>query len=189
MNNDQKILVLGLLGLAAYYLYKNQPSTFTDVETAAQGAASDVEAATVGWKNAGSGPTWVPVLNQYEAEYGLPQDILAATAYQESRFIENVIRGLTPSSDGLSLGIMQLQTQFYPSLVGPGIPVPYTNQNVSDQINMAAQVFASNYAVLGSWEATIAAWNQGLAGVQRNGITSTSYVANIIANAPAASIS
>jgi Transglycosylase SLT domain len=173
-------LALGSLGI--WYVLNNQ----TDVETAAQAAQSDLEAAVLGWKNAGSGPTWVPILNQAEEQYGLPQDILAATAYQESSFIENVIRGLKPSSDGLSLGIMQLQTQFFPSLVGPSVPVPYTDQNVSDQINAAAQVFAENFAALGNWEQTIAAYNQGLAGVQRNGITSVSYVQNIVGNAPAA---
>ena len=140
----------------------------------------------MGWKNAVSGPTWVPILNEAEVSYGLPQDILAATAFQECSFIENIIRGLTPSSDGLSLGIMQLQTQYYPSLVGPGVPVPYTDQNVSDQISQAGQVFAQNYAALQDWPATIAAWNQGLTGVQRNGITSVAYVDKILSNAPAA---
>lgn len=182
MNQDQKFLLLLAAGGAAWYLYANNG----DPETAAQNFTSDVQAVTMGWKNAGSGPTWVPILNQCEAQYGLPQDILAAVAYQESSFIENVIRGITPSSDGLSLGIMQLQTQYYPNLVGPSVPVPYTDQNVSDQINEAGQVFASNYAALGSWPATIAAWNQGLSGVQNNGITSVKYVNNILANAPAA---
>ena len=184
MNQNQKFLLLLLTGGAAYYLYNNNG----DPETAVQNFTSDIQAATMGWKNAGSGPTWVPILNEAEQVYGLPTDMLAAVAYQESGFIENVIRGLTPSSDGLSLGIMQLQTQYYPNLVGPSVPVPYTDQNVSDQINEAGQVFASNYAVLGSWPATIAAWNQGLSGVQRNGITSTTYVNNILGNAPAANV-
>ncbi len=140
----------------------------------------------MGWKNAGSGPTWVPILNDAENQYGLPPDILAATAFQESGFVENVIRGLEPSSDGLSLGMMQLETRYYPSLVGPAVPVPYTDQNVSDQINQAAQVFHDNFAVLQSWPATIAAYNQGLSGVQHNGITSTKYVRNVLGNAPAA---
>lgn len=183
--NNRQLLILLLGGTAAYYLYQQNG----DPVAAYQNAESDVTAAIAGWKSAGSGPTWVPILNECEQAYGLPQDMLAAVAYQECSFIENVIRGLTPSSDGLSLGIMQLQTRYYPSLVGPSVPVPYTDQNVSDQINEAGQVFASNYAVLGSWEATIAAWNQGLAGVQQNGITSTRYVANIVANAPAAAVS
>ena len=177
--------MLAVLGGIAWYVYENEPQ----FQTAVQGAASQVTAAVAGWKNAGSGPTWVPVLNQAEQQYGLPADMLAAIAYQESSFIENVIRGITPSSDGLSLGIMQLQTQYYPSLVGPNVPVPYTDQNVTDQIAQAAQVLASNFSQLNSWEDTIASWNQGLSGVQNNGITSTQYVANIIANAPAAAVS
>lgn len=185
MNDSQKLLLLVGFGGLAYYLYQTQPA----VSTAVQGAASQLQAATIGWQNAGSGPTWVPVLNQCEQSYGLPQDILAATAFAECSFIENIIRGIQPSSDGLSLGIMQLQTQYYPNLVGPSVPVPYTDQNVTDQISQAGQVFAANYAALGSWEETIAAWNQGLSGVQNNGITSTAYVAGILANAPAAAVS
>ncbi len=196
MNGEQKVIVLLGLSALAYYFYKNNSQFAQTVDNAgsqltyaAQSAVSTVQAAVSGWQNAGSGPTWVPVLNQCEQLYGLPTNILAATAYQECNFIENVIRGLTPSSDGLSLGIMQLQTQYYGNLVGPSIPVPYTDQNVTDQIDEAGQVFASNYAALGSWEATIAAWNQGLSGVQNNGITSVQYVQNIIANAPAAAVS
>jgi hypothetical protein len=180
----ERILWWGIIGVAGYWLYKNSDA----VAGAADLASSAVTAAVLGWKSAGSGPTWVPVCNQIEAQYELPADILAATAYQECDFIEAYIRGTRPSSDGLSLGIMQLQTRYYPSLVGPGVPVPYTDQNVTDQIDMAGQVFASNYASLQSWPATIAAWNQGLAGVQSNGITSTQYVANVLGNAPAANV-
>jgi Transglycosylase SLT domain len=182
--NGKQIVLFGLGAAAIYYIVTNQ----NDVETAMQAAGSDLTAAIIGWKSAGSGPQWVPVLNQAEVTYGLPPDMLAAVAYQECSFIENVIRGLTPSSDGLSLGIMQLQTQYYPALVGPGVPVPYTDQNVSDQISQAGQVFASNYAALQSWPATIAAWNQGLTGVENNGITSVAYVQKILANAPAANV-
>lgn len=182
MNTAKKLMLLTIGGVAVYYLVQNQGNP----TTAWQALSSDVTAALNGWKAAGSGPQWVPVLNAYEAQYGLPADLLAATAYQESSFIENVIRGITPSSDGLSLGIMQLQTQFYPALVGPSVPVPYSDAAVTAQIAQAAQVFASNYRALGSWPAAVAAWNQGLSGVQSNGITSVAYVNDIIANAPAA---
>ena len=185
MNAEQKLILLAVLGGIAWYVYENEPQ----VQTAVQTAGSQVTAAVAGWKNAGSGPAWVPVLNQAEQQYGLPADMLAAIAYQECSFVENIIRGITPSSDGLSLGIMQLQTQYYPSLVGPSVPVPYTDQNVTDQIAEAAQVLASNFQTLGSWEETIASYNQGLSGVQTNGITSTQYVQNVIANAPAAAVS
>jgi Transglycosylase SLT domain len=184
VNTQQKIVLLGLAGLATWYYLENQD----DVNTAAQGVWSDAVAAVAGWQNAGSGPTWIPILNQAEQSYGLPQNLLAAVAYQESSFIENVIRGITPSSDGLSLGMMQLQTRYYPSLVGPGVAVPYTDQNVSDQISEAGQIFATNYQALGSWPQTISAYNEGLSGVQTNGILDTAYVSSILANAPAANV-
>lgn len=184
--NTKQILLLGLGGAAIYYIVTHQ----NDVATAAQAAASDVEAYTMGWKNAGSGPQWVPILNQAEISYGLPQDILAATAYQECSFIENVIRGIKSSSAG-ALGILQMEPQFYAEV---RVPVPFTDQDVSAQISRAGQVFASNYAVLGSWPLTIAAWNAGLGEIEKaGGIPPASmdpetgpYVANVLANAPAA---
>lgn len=184
MNQIQKAVLFLLGGGALYYLAQNN----FDPNAAVDSASSDLQAVVMGWKNAGSGPTWVPVLNAAELQYGLPTDMLAAMAYQESGFIEAVIRGTRPSSDGLSLGIMQLQTLYYPSLVGPGVPVPYTDQEVTDQITEAASVCASNYAALGAWPETIAAYNQGLTGVQTNGITSTGYVNNVLGNAPAANV-
>jgi membrane-bound lytic murein transglycosylase MltF len=176
-NSSLPWILLGV-GAVAYIVY-NQGSVTDEVEQ----AESDVTATLYGWKAAGSGPVWVPYLNQVEQQFGFPADILAATAYQESSFKEGVIRGTTPSSDGLSLGIMQLQTKYYPSVQ---VATPFTDADVEQQIQDAATTFQTNYAALGSWPETIAAYNQGLSGVQNNGITSTQYVANILANAPAA---
>lgn len=192
MTRTQWLIVgLGTLGIAYLFYNRTQVGQVSDsvgntIGDAVSNVTDTIKAAVAGWKNVGSGPQWVPVLNQIEAKYNLPPDILAATAYQESGFKEKNIRGLQLSSDGLSLGIMQLQTRYFPDLVGPSVPVPYTDQNVIDQIEKAAQIFESNYNALGNWPATIAAFNQGLTGVQRNGITSTKYVANIVGNAPSA---
>ena len=196
MNDKQKVLLLLGLGAAAWWYYTQQSGgggccpvvcgNCPPNNSNSPGVFTNVQAAVVGWQNVGSGPTWVPYINSVEQQYGFPQDMLAAVAFQESSFNEGVIRGTTPSSDGLSLGIMQLQTQYYPQLVGPCVPVPYQDSDVQNQINEAASVFQTNYASLGSWPATIAAWNQGLSGVQKNGITSTKYVNNILGNAPAA---
>lgn len=190
MNTNQKILVLGLLGAAAYYLYKQQPDTFTDIETAAQGAESDVVAATAGYKSAGSGPTWVPILNAAEQQYGLPMDLLTALAYQESSFIENVIRGIKASSAG-ALGMMQLMPQYYPSV---NVPKPFQDSDVEAQITDAANTLLTNYNSTNSWTLAIAAYNAGLGAVQnaggipQNGQT-PAYVAGILSNAPAAAVS
>lgn len=188
MNNKKALLFLLFGGAAAYYWYENYGPGSGGSGSNSPGIGTQMLAAVAGWQNVGSGPTWVPYINSVEEQYGFPQNILAAVAYQESSFIEAVIRGTQPSSDGLSLGIMQLQTQYYPDLVGPAVAVPYQDSDVQNQINEAASVFQSNYAALNSWPQTIAAWNQGLSGVQNNGITSTSYVNNILANAPAANV-
>lgn len=193
MNQQQKILLLAFAGIGAYWWYTQQGGASCPIVCGncppssgnCPGIGTQLLATVQGWQNVGSGPTWVPVLNQYEQQYGLPANILAATAYQESSFNENVIRGLTPSSDGLSLGIMQLQTQYYPSVQ---VATPFQDSDVEQQISDAANVFATNYASLGSWPQTIAAFNQGLSGVQQNGITSVNYVNNILANAPAANV-
>jgi Transglycosylase SLT domain len=193
MNTKQKVALILLGGAVAYYLYEQYggggcccPVVCGNCPPSSgngPGIGTSIMSAVQGWKNVNSGPTWVPVLNQYEQQNNLPADILAATAYQESAFDENVIRGLKASSDGLSLGIMQLQTAYFPSV---NVATPFADSDVEAQIAAAAQVFVTNYAALGSWPETIAAFNQGLAGVQKNGITSTKYVNNITGNAPAA---
>jgi soluble lytic murein transglycosylase-like protein len=201
MTRGEKVLVM--LGLAAVgvYIYENYFSgsgwassgcPITDAETTAQAAESQVQAAVSGWQAAGSGPTWVPILNQYESQYGFPQNMLAALAFQESSFIENIIRGKQASSAG-ALGMMQLMPQYYSTLVGPsGAAVPYQDSDVEAQIDAACQTFQTNYNSLGSWPLAIAAYNAGLGavnnagpGIPQNGQT-PAYVAGILANAPAA---
>jgi soluble lytic murein transglycosylase-like protein len=189
VTNNGKLFLWGLGAVAVYYLYQNNG----DVSTAASNAVSDVQSAVLGWKNAGSGPVWVPILNQAEGTYGLPQDMLAALAYQESSFIENVIRGLHPSTAG-ALGMMQLMPEWYSTLVGPsGAIVPYQDSDVQNQINAAAQTLVANFNATDSWPLAIAAYNAGLSAVQNadgipnNGQT-PAYVAGILANAPAANV-
>ncbi len=147
---------------------------------------NNAAAMVMDYKSVGSGPVWVPVLNQVETNFGFPQDLLCAVAFTESSFSESVIRGETPSSDGLSLGIMQLQTAFYQSV---NVPVPFTDIDVQNQIMDAANTFQTNYTALGSWPLAIAAYNAGLHAIQTAGsITNPSYVAKVLANAPAANV-
>jgi soluble lytic murein transglycosylase-like protein len=185
MSNRTNFLWLALGAVGIYYIYSNRQQ----VGTAMQQIGSTVTAAVSGWKTAGSGPTWIPILNATETQFNLPTDMLAALAYQESSFIENVIRGLQPSSAG-ALGMMQLMPQYYDAQVGPAVPTPYSDDAVNAQIQAAAQTLASNYNTLGSWELAVAAYNAGVGAVQKaggipqNGQT-PAYVAGIEANAPA----
>lgn len=117
----------------------------------------------VDWKSEGSGPTWVPVLYLAEAEVGLPQDLLASIAYQESHFREDIIRGTTASRAG-ALGMMQLMPRFFPSVRAP---VPFTDNDVSNQIEDAAHQMAALFQSTQDWDLAIAAYNAGLGNVHK----------------------
>ena len=65
------------------------------------------------WKEVDEGPKWVPILNQTEVTYGIPTDLLARVAYQESHFRPDIISGSTRSPAG-AVGIMQLIPKWFP---------------------------------------------------------------------------
>jgi hypothetical protein len=134
------------------------------------------------WHQINSGPAWVKLLHHVENQYGFPHDMLAAIAFVESSFEEGVIRGLVPSSDGLSLGLMQLETEYYPSV---RVPVPFKDDDIYFQIMEAAQTMRTNYAALRAWPLAIAAYNAGLSAVER-GARDEPYVAKVLTYAPAA---
>jgi soluble lytic murein transglycosylase-like protein len=180
--NVSKLFILSITGAIIYYIVRNP----TEVQTAAQAAQSEVQAAMSGWKTAGEGPTWLPILNEAEAAYGLPTDMLARQAYQESSFIENVIRGIKKSSAG-ALGILQLMPQYFLTV---NVPTPYTDTDVSNQISEAAKQMATLYKSTSDWSLALAAYNAGLGNVQKYGgippfPETQSYVASIVADVPA----
>lgn len=140
----------------------------------------------VDWKSAGSGPQWVPVLNQAEQQYGLPADLLARVAYQESSFRESVIRGTTPSPAG-ALGMMQMLPRYFSSVRAP---VPFSDGAVRAQIGQAAQQLSSLYSQFGDWSLALAAYNAGAGNVEKYGgippfAETQNYVAQISADVPA----
>src|SRR5205085_2244103 len=103
-------------------------STFGDVTAA-------VESAIVGWKNVGSATDWLPALAAAERSHGLPTDILARMAYEESHFREEIIRGSLASPAG-ALGLMQLEPVYFNSV---NVPLPFSDNDVRAQIADAAQ--------------------------------------------------
>jgi soluble lytic murein transglycosylase-like protein len=134
------------------------------------------------WHQVNSGPAWIKLLHHVENQYGFPHDLLAAIAFVESSFDEGVIRGLVPSSDGLSLGLMQLEKEFYSSV---RVPAPFTDFNVYSQIIDAATTMETNHSVLHTWPLAIAAYNAGLTAVQ-DGFLDQVYVAKVLKYAPEA---
>lgn len=188
----------GLAAAIGLYLYSRTQSwqaassSAADL-TASLGTSISEDFSAVGntlglveWKNVGEGPTWVPLLNQVEGQYGLPADLLARVAYQESSFREGVIRGTTASSAG-ALGIMQLEPAYFSSVRAA---VPFSDSDVRAQIDQAAQNLSSLYNEFGDWSLALAAYNAGAGNVKKYGgvppFTETqNYVADITADVPA----
>ncbi len=186
---DLTLLVgLGIGGALLYWLVNRQSAAPASFAANPITSISDaVVSAVSGWKNVGSGPTWVPVLNATEQQLGIPTDLLARLAYQESHFREEIIRGTLASPAG-ALGIMQLMPQFFSSVAAAK---PYTDDAVNAQIAEGAANLVSQYESFGSWDLALAAYNAGPGAVQKAGgipaFTETqNYVAQILADVPAA---
>ena len=144
-------------GVAAWYFLTQTAPGESAVET--------VTAAVAGWQNVNEGPTWVPVINQTEQALGLPANLLARQAYQESRFRPDVIAGTDVSSAG-ALGILQLEPAFFSS-VGPSVAIPYTAADTTAQISQAGQEMQSLYNQFGDWGLALAAYNWGSGNVSK----------------------
>lgn len=194
MTRGETAFLLGLGGAIAWIYY--QQSQMPDVSSDATSFVDDplssiseaVVSSTTGWKNVGQAAQWLPDLNAAEIQYGIPQDLLARIAYQESRFRPDIISGVKASSAG-ALGLMQLMPQYYQSV---RVPRPFTIGDVQAQILEAAQDLMTNYNSLGNWPQAVAAYNAGLHTIQAgnasaaNKAKTASYVAAIIADIPAA---
>jgi soluble lytic murein transglycosylase-like protein len=193
------VLVVGLVGLAAWYLYENADELgltagggfLTGVENDFETGVSDVEAATLGWASVGQGPVWVPVINQAESAAGIPANLLARMAYEESSFRQDVIDGSIASSAGAQ-GILQLEPASFPAL---RLTPPYSTQDTSDQISAAAAYLSQLYSEFGDWSQAVGAYNAG-PGTMSNALSSgaalpqetINYVSQIFADVPVAAV-
>jgi soluble lytic murein transglycosylase-like protein len=191
MTNNEKtvLMLLGAAGIA-YWWWSQSSSTSTsgspsDATSFLNNPLAAVAELVTPWKSAGQASTWLPLLNTAEQTAGIPTDLLARIAYQESRFREDVIRGTTPSSAG-ALGMMQLMPQYFLSVRQP---IPFMDTDVGNQITEAANYLAANYAQLGDWALATAAYNAGVAAVKKYGGVppfpeTQQYVAQITADLP-----
>lgn len=138
------------------------------------------------WKLQGSGPRWIPVLAQAERDCAIPTDLLCRIAYQESSFIEAIIRGLKPSPAG-ALGMMQLMPKYFASVRQPP---PFSDDEVEEQVSEAADFLVALQRSTHDWRLTVAAYNAGLGNVEKyHGVPpfqeTQNYVAAITADVPA----
>jgi soluble lytic murein transglycosylase-like protein len=146
-----------------------------------------VTAAVSGWQNVEQGPVWVPVINQAESAAGIPANLLARMAYQESHFRPDVIDGTTASPAG-ALGILQLMPQYFDTVQ---VATPFTTADTVAQITQAAQQLATLYGTFSDWTLAVAGYNAGAGTVTKyiNGTgalpaETQAYVADVIADVP-----
>lgn len=131
------------------------------------------------WKQSDNAQTYLPSINYAEDAYGLPRDLLARMAYQESHFRDDIIDGSTRSSAGAT-GLMQMIPTYFP---GVDLTDPYAS------IERAAQYMAQLYRQFGSWKLAAAAYNAGPGNVQKYGgippfAETQRYVAEIFGDLP-----
>jgi membrane-bound lytic murein transglycosylase MltF len=188
--------VLGIIaagGVVAWVIYQLQARGTTDsaVDSSAAGLAQsgveDVQAAIAGWQTVGEGPTWVPVLNQAEQQLGIPTNLLARVAYQESHFRADIITGETVSPAG-ALGLMQLEPAYFSTVQ---VAVPFQASDTEAQITQAGQDLLQQYNQFHDWGLALAAYNDGggnisayLAGTHTLPAETTTYVAEILTDVP-----
>jgi soluble lytic murein transglycosylase-like protein len=135
-----------------------------------------------GWKTAKNAEKYLPALRAAELKYGLPEDLLARMAYQESRFRDDIVSGTTSSAAGAK-GLMQIVPKYHPG-VDP--------LNVAAAIDYAARYLKQLHTQLGSWTLAIAAYNAGPGNVRKYGgippfPETQQYVAQISADVPSLS--
>lgn len=135
------------------------------------------------WKRRGA--KYLPLLNAAERKYGIPRDLLARQAYQESRFREDIITGVTRSPAG-AIGIMQIIPKWHPSLdPGDAAADERAALDPARAIDYAARFLSSLHRQFGTWSLALAAYNAGPGNVQKyNGIPpfkeTRDYVAQIL---------
>lgn len=116
------------------------------------------------------------LLNAAEDTYGIPRDLLARQAYQESHFRPDIINGTTVSPAG-ALGLMQIVPAYHPTADPLNVPAAIT---------YAAGFLRSLYNQFGSWALALAAYNAGPGNVAKYGNTvppfaeTQAYVSSIL---------
>lgn len=131
------------------------------------------------WKKANGAAKYLPMLNEAERRYGIPTDLLARLAYQESHFRADIIKGEVRSPDG-AVGIMQIVPKYHPD-VDP--------LNVPQAIDYAARFLKSLYIRFSDWKLALAGYNAGAGNVEKySGIPpfpeTQNYVAQITRDVP-----
>lgn len=132
-----------------------------------------------GWKRTKNAEKYLPLLHAAETRYGIPRDLLARLAYQESHFRDDIVSGSYVSSAG-ALGLMQIVPASHPTAQPLNVPAA---------IDYAAQFLVSLRSQFGSWKLALAGYNAGAGNVKKYGgvppfAQTQTYVAQILNDVP-----
>lgn len=137
---------------------------------------------SVAWKESANAEKYLPFIASVEKSSGIPTDLLARQAYQESHFRDDIVSGKKVSSAG-AVGIMQIVPKWHPGV---------------DPLDWKASVkYAAGYlkqlrSQFGTWSLALAAYNAGPGNVTKYGnkippfVETQNYVAQIVGDAQAA---
>jgi len=117
-----------------------------------------------GWMYKGEQP-YAVLIAQTEVQNGIPNRLLAALLYQESRFRLDIISGATRSSTG-AMGI----AQFMPATAVEYLGSAENALDPSKAIPGAGRYLKWLKGRLGSWRLAVIAYNWGIGNVQKQGI-------------------
>lgn len=103
------------------------------------------------WQPPKSAANYLYLLSDASNQYGLPMNLLARVAMQESSFNPDIINGKIKSPAG-AVGIMQIVPKWHPG-VNPTDP--------EESIYYAAKFLKSLYKQFGNWKDALSAYNWG----------------------------
>lgn len=128
-------------------------------------AADAVEFVTVtasrlfSWSPPARATPYLPAIEAAEKANGMPRNLLARMAYQESRFRADVISGDVVSPAG-AVGILQIIPRWHPKVDARD---PFAS------IDYAARFMRDLYNRFGDWKLALAAYNAGAGNVSKYG--------------------
>ncbi len=181
------VLWWALGGAGLLWLVSQRDSVQSAVENAVESGVDTVQAAVSGWQTVRDGPQWVPVINAAENQAGIPANLLARMAYQESHFRPEIIDGTLASPAG-ALGILQLMPRYFSSVQ---VPRPFSLQDTAAQIQEAAGELVRLYAHYRDWGLALAGYNYGqgnvdsyVAGNRALPAETLNYVSQVLTDVP-----
>lgn len=149
--------LLGALGAALVLYVLSRTKAGAGVAVDAVGFVTVTAQRIFSWAPPGAAKPYLPAIDAAERAQGLPRNLLARMAYQESRFRPDIISGQTKSSAG-AIGILQIIPKWH-----PGVD-PY---DALDSIDYAARFVRRLFNRFGDWKLALAAYNWGEGNVSK----------------------